>query len=173
VVNYTAPTGTDNCANATTTQTAGLASGASFPVGTTTNTFRTTDAVGNTAECSFTVTVLFNFSGFFQPVDNTPTFNTVNAGKAIPVKFSLSGNKGLSIFMAGTPDSQQIACDSGAPLAEIEDTVNAGQSSLSYDAGSDQYIYVWKTSNSWAGTCRKLIITLNDGTTHIAYFKFR
>lgn len=173
VVNYTAPTGTDNCANATTTQTAGLASGASFPVGTTTNTFRTTDAVGNTAECSFTVTVLYNFSGFFQPVDNTPTFNSVNAGRAIPVKFSLSGNKGLNIFVAGTPDSQQIACDSGAPVAEIEDTVNAGQSSLSYDAANDQYIYVWKTSSSWAGTCRQLIITLNDGTTHIAYFKFR
>jgi uncharacterized repeat protein (TIGR01451 family) len=173
VVNYTAPVGTDNCANATTTQTAGLASGASFPVGTTTNTFRVTDAVGNTAECSFTVTVLYNFSGFFQPVDNLPTFNTVQAGKAIPVKFSLSGNKGLNIFVVGTPDSQQIACDSGAPVAEIEDTVNAGSSSLSYDATTDQYIYVWKTSNSWAGTCRKLIITLNDGTTHIAYFKFR
>lgn len=173
VVNYTAPVGTDNCANATTTQTAGLASGASFPVGTTTNTFRVTDAVGNTAECSFTVTVLYNFSGFFQPVDNLPTFNTVQAGKAIPVKFSLSGNKGLNIFVVGTPDSQQIACDSGAPVAEIEDTVNAGSSSLSYDAATDQYIYVWKTSNSWAGTCRKLIITLNDGTTHIAYFKFR
>ena len=173
VVNYTAPTGTDNCANATTTQTTGLASGASFPVGTTTNTFRVTDAVGNTAECSFTVTVLFNFSGFFQPVDNTPTFNTVNAGKAIPVKFSLSGNKGLSIFPVSTPDSQQIACDNGAPVAEIEDTVNAGSSSLSYDAATDQYIYVWKTSNSWAGTCRQLIITLNDGTTHVAYFKFR
>jgi hypothetical protein len=173
VVNYTAPTGTDNCANVTTTQTAGLASGASFPVGTTTNTFTATDAVGNTASCSFTVTVLYNFSGFFQPVDNTPTFNSVQAGKAFPVKFSLSGNKGLSIFVVGTPDSQQIACDSGAPVSEIEDTVNAGSSSLTYDAATDQYIYVWKTSNSWAGQCRQLIITLNDGTTHIAYFKFR
>ena len=171
VVNYTAPTGTDNCANATTTQTTGLASGASFPVGTTTNTFRVTDAVGNTAECSFTVTVLYIFSGFFQPVDNLPTYNTVNAGRAIPVKFSLSGNKGLSIFPAGTPDSQQITCDSGAPLAEIEDTVNAGSSSLSF--GGDQYNYVWKTNSSWAGQCRQLIITLNDGTTHVAYFKFR
>jgi len=172
VVNYTAPVGTDNCANATTAQTTGLASGSSFPVGTTTNTFRVTDAVGNTAECSFTVTVLYNFAGFFQPVDNLPTFNSVNAGKAIPVKFSLSGNKGLNIFIVGTPDSQQIACDNGAPVDAIEDTVNAGSSSLSYNATTDQYNYVWKTSNSWGGTCRQLIITLNDGTTHIAYFKF-
>ncbi|MFZ1515029.1 MAG: HYR domain-containing protein [Saprospiraceae bacterium] len=57
VVNYTAPVGTDNCAGANTIQTAGLASGASFPVGVTTNTFKVTDAMGNTATCSFTVTV--------------------------------------------------------------------------------------------------------------------
>ncbi|MDC8005723.1 HYR domain-containing protein, partial [Aureisphaera galaxeae] len=38
-------------------QTAGLPSGAEFPVGTTTNTFVVTDAGGNTATCSFDVTV--------------------------------------------------------------------------------------------------------------------
>jgi hypothetical protein len=57
VVNYTTPVGTDNCAGVTTTQTAGLASGSFFPVGNTTNTFVVTDAAGNTATCSFTVTV--------------------------------------------------------------------------------------------------------------------
>jgi uncharacterized repeat protein (TIGR01451 family) len=56
VVTYTAPVGTDNCAS-NTAQIAGLASGSTFPVGTTTNTFRVTDASGNTAECSFQVTV--------------------------------------------------------------------------------------------------------------------
>lgn len=56
VVTYTTPVGTDNCAS-TTTQIAGLASGSTFPVGTTTNTFRVTDASGNTAQCSFNVTV--------------------------------------------------------------------------------------------------------------------
>ena len=39
------------------TQTAGLASGEEFPVGTTTNTFVVTDGAGNTATCSFNVTV--------------------------------------------------------------------------------------------------------------------
>ncbi|MEH6538425.1 MAG: HYR domain-containing protein, partial [Psychroserpens sp.] len=42
------------------TQTAGIASGEEFPVGTTTNTFVTTDTSGNTATCSFDVTVLDN-----------------------------------------------------------------------------------------------------------------
>ncbi len=47
----------DNCAGATLNQTAGLASGSSFPSGVTANTFVVTDGSGNTATCSFTVTV--------------------------------------------------------------------------------------------------------------------
>jgi hypothetical protein len=56
VVTYTAPVGTDNCAS-NTAQIAGLPSGSTFPTGTTTNTFKVTDASGNTAQCSFKVTV--------------------------------------------------------------------------------------------------------------------
>ena len=56
VVNYVVSS-TDNCPGQVVTQTAGLASGAIFPIGTTTNTFLVTDASGNTATCSFTVTV--------------------------------------------------------------------------------------------------------------------
>ena len=48
---------TDNCSIASFTQTAGLASGAAFPLGTTTNTFEVQDVLGNTNTCSFTVTV--------------------------------------------------------------------------------------------------------------------
>ena len=57
IVTYTTPMGTDNCAGSTTVQTAGLASGATFPVGTTTNTFEVTDAGGNMVSCSFDVIV--------------------------------------------------------------------------------------------------------------------
>jgi hypothetical protein len=119
------------------------------------------------------VTVLYNFTGFFSPVANLPTLNQVNAGRAIPVKFSLSGNKGLNIFPVGSPSSQQIACDSGAPVADVQETSTAGSSSLSYDAGSDQYNYVWKTDSAWAGTCRQFVLQLNDGSFHYARFKFK
>ncbi|NOR29025.1 MAG: HYR domain-containing protein, partial [Lutibacter sp.] len=60
VVTYTAPIGTDNCVGANTLQIAGLASGVTFPVGVTTNTFEVTDASGNSASCSFTVTITDN-----------------------------------------------------------------------------------------------------------------
>jgi uncharacterized repeat protein (TIGR01451 family) len=57
VVTYSTPVGQDNCPGATTAQTAGLPSGSTFPVGTTTNTFEVTDSSGNKTSCSFTVTV--------------------------------------------------------------------------------------------------------------------
>jgi hypothetical protein len=57
IATYTPPVGTDNCAGATTVRTAGLASGSVFPIGTTTVTHTVTDASGNSASCSFTVTV--------------------------------------------------------------------------------------------------------------------
>ncbi|HKY41582.1 MAG TPA: PxKF domain-containing protein [Pyrinomonadaceae bacterium] len=173
VVNYPNPaTATDNCPG-TLNITYSPASGSVFPVGTTTVTASTTDAHGNTGSATFTVTVLYNFTGFFQPVDNLPTLNVVNAGKGVPVKFSLSGNKGLNIFAVNSPFSISINCDGSLPQSDIEETVNAGGSSLTYDASTDTYNYVWKTENQWKNTCRQLVVILNDGSEHRANFKFK
>ncbi|RPA69155.1 HYR domain-containing protein [Cyclobacteriaceae bacterium YHN15] len=57
VVSYDLPTATDNCGTTSVQLISGLESGAVFPLGTTTVTYRATDASGNTADCSFTVTV--------------------------------------------------------------------------------------------------------------------
>lgn len=133
-----------------------------------------TDNAGNNGSGSVTYSVAYNWTGFFQPVDNLPTINTVNAGQAIPVKFSLGGNYGLNIFATGYPASQNVSCGSGGggSTSPIEETVTAGNSSLQYDPGTQRYIYVWKTDKAWAGTCRQLIVKLIDGTEHIARFQF-
>jgi hypothetical protein len=130
---------------------------------------RTTSSAGAT-ECT---SIFFNFSGFLQPVDNLPALNQVKAGQGVPVKFSLGGDQGLNILASGSPGSVRIACDSSAPLDIIEQTVTAGSSSLSYDATTDIYTYVWKTDRSWANTCRQLTVTLTDGSVHVANFKFK
>jgi predicted extracellular nuclease len=113
----------------------------------------------------------YHFSGFFQPVHNDK-LNIAKAGSGVPVRFSLGGDVGLNIFAAGFPKSQEIACEATASVAGSDETVNAGASSLSYDASTDQYTYVWKTEKSWAGKCRQLIVKLNDGTEHQANFRF-
>lgn len=168
-VSYAAPTATDNCSAATVTTD--IASGSVFPVGTTTVTATATDSKGNSSSCAFTVTVLYNFTGFFSPVANLPTLNSVNAGRAIPVKFSLSGDKGLNIFAANSPYTVSLNCSSSDPGVDVIETTTAGGSSLSYSGG--QYHYTWKTESSWAGTCRQLVVTLNDGSEHRANFKFK
>lgn len=169
-VDYSA-SATDNCGTANVSYS--HAPNSVFSVGTTAVTVTATDDVGNSSSCTFNVTVLYNFTGFFAPVDNLPTFNEMKAGQAVPLKFSLSGNKGLNIFAANSPNSVQIACDNGATILPVEETVNAGSSSLTYDATTDRYHYVWKTESSWKNTCRQLNVVLNDGTTHSAKFKFK
>jgi hypothetical protein len=136
-----------------------------------------TDKAGNsssaTVEYTVNSTIFFNFTGFFPPVDNPPTLNVVKAGSAIPVKFSLGGYQGLNIFKAGYPISQKVNCDTSAPVDDIEQTVPANSSSLSYDASVDRYNYVWKTDKSWTGTCRQFVIIFIDGNQRIANFKFK
>jgi hypothetical protein len=118
-----------------------------------------------------TVYVRYNFTGFFGPVDNPPILNIVDAGTTIPVKFSLGGDYGLNIFAAGFPASGVMACGSSGGDV-VEETIPPGSSLLTYKPETDRYTYAWKTETSWAGTCRVLIVKLNDGTTHSAYFQF-
>jgi hypothetical protein len=115
----------------------------------------------------------YNFTGFFQPVDNLPTLNVASAGSAIPVKFSLGGNQGLAIFAPGYPASSPIQCDANEPGTTIEETVNAGNSGVSYDATTGQYSYVWKTQRSWNRTCRLLVVRFADNSQYLAKFRFR
>ncbi|TVP42872.1 MAG: hypothetical protein EA350_14715 [Gemmatimonadales bacterium] len=115
---------------------------------------------------------LYAFSGFLRPVENLPTLNRVQAGRAIPVKFSLGGEQGLGILATGYPISVQTACESSSAINGVEETVTAGSSSLSYDAEADQYTYVWRTDRGWASTCRQLVVRLDDGSEYRANFHF-
>jgi hypothetical protein len=136
------------------------------------------DNAGNSADAaSVTYSVVYNFHGFFQPVDNGGVFNVAKAGSAIPVKFDLSGNQGLGILAAGSPAVSAAQCPSSTTLQDtIEETSAATNSGLQFDATANlpfgQYIYVWKTAASFAGTCKMLNVKLIDGTSHTAFFKF-
>ncbi len=69
VVSYNGP------AAPTLAQTAGLASGSTFPVGVTTNTYTASDIFGNSTSCSFSVTVTDNEA---PTISGLPTALTVN-----------------------------------------------------------------------------------------------
>ena len=115
----------------------------------------------------------YPFQGFFAPLDHEPVVNVVRAGRAVPVKFSLEGDRGLDLFQPSSPSTQSVSCESGAVLDDVEETLTAGESSLEYDSSTDTYTYVWKTRTAWDGTCRQLAVRFNDGQEHTVLFMFR
>jgi hypothetical protein len=117
---------------------------------------------------SIPVSGAMHFSGFYAPIKNMPYVNNLMAGSAIPVKFSLGAYRGMNVLQ-GAPTSVPAECSASAPSVTLRPGV-AGSSGLK--AVGSTYSYVWRTSPSWGGTCRKLILTLADGSTHEALFRF-
>ena len=75
------------------TQIAGLPSGATYPVGVTTNTFRATDIAGNTSTCSFTVTVVDNQAPVITcPANITATTPIGSCTAVVPYTVTSSDN---------------------------------------------------------------------------------
>jgi len=135
VVNYTTPVGTDNCSGATTERTAGLASGSTFPIGTTTVTYRVTDAAGLSTQCSFTVTIVG-----VAPVISCPANITLNAAAgtcAANVNFAATETVGIpASTITYTINGNPVASGAGFPVGTttvVATATNAvGSSSCSF-----------------------------------------
>jgi hypothetical protein len=120
--------------------------------------------------------------GLLSPVHNPyGALNDVVAGDAKPIRFTADGYKGLDVLFSDSPYSRQVNCETLAtedPEAEFitprpypVPTTLAGGSKLSVSAGGT-FTYPWKTNAAWAGTCRELVITRDDGVQHRAFFRF-
>lgn len=145
-------------------------------VGARTFTVSATDQAGNLATAVRSYSVRYGLLGFQSPIDNLPVFNSVNAGRTVPVKWQLQDAAGtfvttLSSFRS--LGSYAATCDAGAVLDEIEELAATGGTALRYDATSNQFIYNWATASSWKGKCRKLVLELADGQKKEALFRFR
>jgi predicted extracellular nuclease len=114
--------------------------------------------------------LMYDFSGFFSPVDSTG-LNRAKAGSALPVKWSLGPITALSSLES--VQWQRVDCATGTPLGSPETAARAGGSSFRYDAQAGQFVDTLATSSSWAGTCRQVTVTLDDGTAHTSSFQFR
>jgi extracellular elastinolytic metalloproteinase len=122
-------------------------------------------------EVPLSLTVIYDFRGFFFPVDNPPAVNVLNAGVPVLLRFSLGGNFGTDVLAADSPSWQQIDCATGAPIgaSEAADSLFG----LRFIPGISQYLDIIRTRLQWRGTCRRLTLSLNDGTSHPALFRFR
>ena len=134
-------------------------------------TFQPSSSNYATATRSVTLAVQYPWSGFFEPTNNPSVLNRAKAGAAIPVLFSLGGNRPSPVLAAGSPEVTAVSCPNWKTDA-IEQTVAASSSSLQYESATGRYIYTWKTQASWAGGCRRFRMVLKDGTSHEAVFRF-
>ena len=129
------------------------------------HTFRvdSIDSSGNASFATRTYSVVYEFDGFFSPLLAEPAVASARAGDVVPAKFSLHGNQGAGV----------LARAAWRPCGATTDDSSPASGSLGYSAGPDRYTFAWRTDKSWAGSCKELLLTLRDGTTHGAYVGFR
>lgn len=151
-------------------------SGYSTAVGTHTLTATATDAAGNTATESRSYTVAaWTLKGFYQPVDMNGVWNTVKNGSTVPFKFEVfAGSTELTATtVVSSFTAVQVQCGSGSAIEDaIEEFADTGATTLRYDAVSGQFVRNWATPKK-PGTCWKVTMTTQDGSSLSALFKLK
>jgi hypothetical protein len=135
-------------------------------IGAKTFTASATDQLGGNATSTRTYNIIYAFTGFDSPVSTTGTLDGVKAGEAIPLKFSLQGNRSIDVVSQIT--WQTTTCTDWSPLG----TASAGQGKLTYSASSDRYTELVTTDPTSRGSCRSLDLRLTDGTHHTVNIRF-
>jgi hypothetical protein len=148
-------------------------SGYSSAVGSHTVTASAMDKADNSASASASYSVLaWTLNGFYQPVDMSGVWNTVKGGSTVPLKFEIfAGSELTNTSAVQSVQAYRIACTAGGSEDAIE-TVTTGGTSLRYDATSGQFIFNWQTPRQ-PGTCYKVVMTAQDGSTLTAFFKLK
>ena len=108
----------------------------------------------------------YGATGFGPPISSTGD-TSAKAGSAVPVKFALDGDRGLDIFMPGSPMS--VPC--GAPADDPGTPVDMNGGGLKNHGGD--YQFNWKTDKAWSGSCRELVLTFLDGSQLRARFALK
>jgi dipeptidyl aminopeptidase/acylaminoacyl peptidase len=122
-------------------------------VGAKTFTVTAKDASHNATTVSRNYRVVYPFS-------DLSVASGATAGEKLPIRFSLGADRGLSVVVSSVwRGCGAVGGDSSPAVAR-----------LSYQA--DRYKLQVETDASWAGSCRRLEFTLDDGTTNFADVSF-
>ena len=143
-------------------------------------TVNASDVAGNPATSTVSYEVvekpdppLFDFSGFFWPVEDFPEVNRWMAGWPVALRFSLGGPEGLDILAPGYPQVAEVECGEGETPAGGEPARSPWwRKGLRYKPRRDRYVFWWRTERHWAGECRQFVMKLSDGSVHRAEFHF-
>jgi hypothetical protein len=153
--------------------------GGTGAVGTFTVTATAQDKAGNVATATGTYKVVYGFSGFLQPVNDTGrpqicgtvcVASVFKGGSTIPVKFQLRNSAGAPIQSATLP--QWVVPKQGSLTTlgvdeELYTDPSTSGSTFRWDATAQQYIYNWGTKGVKIGYFWKIGVKLDDGNTYI------
>lgn len=112
------------------------------------------------------------FGGFKKPIKAAPALNKIEAGENIPVKFNFGTGTSTNILAAGSPTSQQISCDTKAPVGDASPALSEDGHGLKLNANG-RYRFNFKTLKKWRNTCRQLTFNFTNGETASVYFKLK
>ena len=112
----------------------------------------------------------WDFRGFARPVENNGALNVARAGRSVPLKWRLRHADGTAVtdLDAATLTVMSFDCATGEPDGE-EPTVD--ESPLQ-PLGNGHYRILWRTSRSYARSCKAVQLDLGEGVTHDASFQF-
>jgi len=161
-------TATDNVDGAV-TPTVSPASGSLFPLGPTTVNCSATDAAGNTATASFTITVGHSWSDFLQPIDppdaNRVSNSVFKAGSTVTLKFRLTGaSAGMTDVVATLSYAKVSDGIVGTDVEAVSTSAATTGNLFRYDSTSGQYIFNWSTKGLTPGAYQ-LSVNLGDGVS--------
>jgi hypothetical protein len=133
-----------------------------------------TDNAGNRATKSVAYSVVYDFNGFLWPLENLPRVNRWKAGPPVPVRFSLGSYRGPVPVAPGYPSVVGCGKDSQSSGAERAHGVwtRSGSRGRGAKRSRGTYRFLWKTEQKWVGSCRQLVLKLDDGTMHRVAVEF-
>jgi hypothetical protein len=127
---------------------------------------------------SHSLTVKYDFAGFYAPVDRPTTMNVSKAGQAIPLKWTLRNALGAPVTDLATVTIKAVGipCPLGGTADQVEEYAS-GSSGLQ-NLGGGNYQFNWKTPTTYAGSCKSIELVFAAGGVSYtegphAFFSFK
>jgi len=149
-------------------------------VGTFTYMATATDRAGNAQRVTGTYRVVYDWSGFLQPVNDTAhgVGNGVSAfkgGSTVPLKFQLRNAGGQPV--PGAVAQWLVPAKGGAVTAPVDESLfgdpATSATAYRYDATARQYVYNWSTKSLATGYYYRVGVRLDDGQAYFVTIALR
>jgi serine protease AprX len=110
-----------------------------------------------------TLTILYVFTGFYQPIDNLPALNAANSGQAIPLKWRITDVNGNPVTSLASVNvtALSLPCSLGTTVDQVEEYAPGASGLL--NQGDGYYQFNWKTPKTYAQSCKTMKLDLGEG----------